>query len=226
MIRRSAALVIILALATAACASGSDEATPATPSPIATNPAPTVPATDAPETTPVPTTSTTAPPPTTSTTVVPTTTLDPLAEIDAAVRQARLDLEGAYFAAASKPTDAALRDVYRSTFADGNFANREEFLERLVNEGTSLRASSTTPKTIDFPEPVEIISSQEAVIAVCRTDSDVIRIPATESSPEVIVDDRIITTLTLTRFILEEDQWVNAGAELVGEWTGANACDL
>ena len=222
MIRRSAALVIAVTLATAACAS--DDATPAT---TATDPATTTPATDAPDTTPAPTTSTSSTAaPTTTTTVAPTTTLDPIAEIEAAVKQARLDLEDAYFAAASDPANAALRDAYRSAFADGNFANRKEFLDRLVRDGTSLRASSITPKTIDFPEPVEVISGQEVVIAVCRTDSDVIRIPATESSPEIIVDDRTITTLTLTRFMLEEERWVNAGAELIGEWNGATACDL
>ena len=131
MIRRSAALVIVLGLATAACTSGSDDATPATPPPTATDPAPTVPATDGPETTPAPTTSSTAPPPTTSTTVAPTTALDPLTEIEAAVQQAILDRETAYFAAASDPTNLALREPYRAAYAPGLFTEREAFLDDL-----------------------------------------------------------------------------------------------
>jgi hypothetical protein len=218
MIRRSAALFIVLGLATAACAS--DDATPATPATTAIDPATTVPATDAPQTTPAPTT---APP--TTTTVAPTTTLDPVAEIEAAVKQARLDREAAYFAAASDPSNSELREVYRATHTAESFVDREVFLDKLVADRTSLRANTDLATQITFPSPVEAMSATQASIQICRIDSDVIRIPATVSSPEIIVDDRISTTLTKTTFKLVEGRWLVDGGEFIERWEGNVSCE-
>lgn len=220
MTRRSAALIITLGIAASACASGSDEPAAAT---VTTDPATMAPATNAPETTPAPTTSTTTVE-TTTTTVAPTTTLDPTAQIEAAVKQAILDREDAYFAAASDPTNLALREPYRDTYAPGVFAEREAFLDTLVANGTALRASTEIEKSITFPSTIEIISDLETAIEVCVVDTDVVSVPATETQPEIVSDDSVVTTYARTQVSLLNGRWVLSGGTLIERTLGVGPC--
>lgn len=86
----------------AACSGSDDQVRVAGPDPVT---APSITSTpDTAQVDPAPATpATTDSAPSPATEPAPTTMLDPLAEIEAAVQQARLSLEDAYFAAASDP---------------------------------------------------------------------------------------------------------------------------
>jgi hypothetical protein len=166
-----------------------------------------------------------SPAPTSTTGPTPTTPLDPIAEIEAAVKQARLDGESAYFAAAADPTNEALRDTYRQFYGDKAFVGREAFLDMLVEEGTNLRSSTGAPKSITFPVALELTSSTTATLRECRVDTDVIRIPSSGELPEIIVDDRVVATLSDVHYELVEERWILRGGERLGQWQQRATCD-
>lgn len=161
----------------------------------------------------------------TTTTPAPTTTLDPIAEIEAAVQQARLDLEDAYFAAASNPSNQELREDFRAFYSPEAFGPLEDFLDDLLADGATLRMSSDIPKSITFPGEFELLGPLEARLRICRIDSDVVRIPATDGGSEVVVDDRVVATLTDVILALVEEQWVVTGGDRIMQWQERDSCD-
>ena len=224
MSRRFVVLAAVVLAGVSAC-SGSDAATDTAPPASSTDS--TVPDTTAAPTTAqsTSTTSTTTSTVVATTSTAPTTTVDPLAQIEADVKQARLDAEAAYFSAAAEPTNVSLREAYRAAYSAEAFADRAAFLDRLLADGASLRSSSDVPKSITFPEPIEIIEDGRVAIQVCRVDSDVIRIAPTETEPEVIIDDRIVTTLSRTEFVLVDGEWILSRGTELGRWENRLTCD-
>jgi hypothetical protein len=166
----------------------------------------------------------TAPAPTTE--PAPTTTLDPIAEIEAAVKQARLDLEDAYFAAASDPGNEELRDEFRTFYSPEAFGPLEDFLDNLLADGATLRMSSGVPKSITFPGDFELLGPLEAKLRICRVDSDVVRISAPDGESEVIVDDRVVATLTDVLLALVQEQWIVTGGDRIMQWQERDSCDF
>jgi hypothetical protein len=167
----------------------------------------------------------TAPAPATTTRPTPTTTLDPIAEIEAAVQQARLDLEDAYTASIAEPAAPELRAVYQGFYTEEAFVPREEFLDDMISDGTSGRPSTVVPKTITFPGHFELVNDQTAILRVCRVDSDVLRLTPENGSPEIIVDDRVVATLTDSRFELVDGRWLLAGGDRIRRIQDSNSCD-
>ncbi|MGZ0192632.1 MAG: hypothetical protein ACKVG5_09890 [Acidimicrobiales bacterium] len=102
MTRRYVLLAAASMTMLAACSGSDDQVRVAGPDPVT---APSITSTpDTAQVDPAPATpATTDSAPSPATEPAPTTMLDPLAEIEAAVQQARLNLEDAYFAAASDP---------------------------------------------------------------------------------------------------------------------------
>ena len=184
-----------------------------------------------PATSAVASTETLAPPTTSAPTTLATTstttisTIDPTAEIEAAVKQAILDLEVAYFAAASDPANEELRVAYASFYERDSFEQAASFLDQLVADGTRLRASNTVAKSTTFPSPIQVTSRVEATIEVCQVDSDVIHIPASATSPEVVVDDRVLTTLSRSQLKKDDGRWILTGGERIGQWIGETRCE-
>ena len=161
----------------------------------------------------------------TTTTPAPTTTLDPIAEIEAAVQQARLDGEDAYFSAAADPTNRTLRDAYRKFYGKEAFVGREAFLDMLVDDGTNLRSSTGTPKSITFPGVFELTSATSATLRECRIDTDVIRIPSSNDLPEIIIDDRTVATLSDVEYEFVDARWILRGGERLMRWEQQTTCD-
>ena len=222
MIRRSAALFIVLGLATAACAS--DDATPAT---TATDPATTTPATDAPDTTPAPTTSTSSTAaPTTTTTVAPTTTLDPIAETEAAVKQARLDGEQAIFEAEADPENQPLRDVIAEFNTGDRLQQTFADIDGLLEDGLAVRRGEPNLSRIVFTGTLQFIDDEptEVFLEECAVNSDVAYVVPLGGEPEVVVDDRVFTYIGEVRYLFEDDQWKNAGGTLIERIVGSDQC--
>ena len=220
MTRRHVILAATSIALLAAC-SGSDGQVRVTgPDPVT---APSI--TSAPDTTqPDPTTpSTTEPVATTSTTPAPT--LGPIAEIEAAVQQARLNLEDAYTASIAEPAAPELRAVYKGFYTEEAFVPRGELLDDMISDGTSGRPSTVVPKTITFPGHFELINDRTAILRVCRVDSDVLRLTPENGLPEIIVDDRVVATLTDSRFELVDGHWLLAGGDRIRRIQDSDSCD-
>jgi hypothetical protein len=222
MIRRCVLLAAASMAMLAAC-SGSDGQVRVTgPDPVT-----------APSITSAPGTITPAPAPTTPTTTetvattstAPATTLDPIDEIEAAVQQARLDLEDAYTASIAEPAAPELRAVYKSFYTEEAFVPRDEFLDDMISDGTSGRPSTVVPKTITFPGHFELINDRTAILRVCRVDSDVLRLTPENGLPEIIVDDRVVATLTDSRFELVDGHWLLAGGDRIRRIQDSDSCD-
>lgn len=168
--------------------------------------------------------STTEPVATTST--APAPTLGPIAEIEAAVQQARLNLEDAYFDAASDPGNQELRDKFRTFYSPEAFEPLEDFLDNLLADGATLRMSSGIPKSITFPGGFELLGPLDAKLRICRVDSDVVRILAPDGESEVIVDDRVVATLTDVLLALVQEQWIVTGGDRIMQWQERDSCDF
>ncbi|MFT7502577.1 MAG: hypothetical protein ACI91Q_001385 [Gammaproteobacteria bacterium] len=167
-----------------------------------------------------------SPAPTSTTGPTPTTPLGPIAEIEAAVKQARLDLEDAYFAAASDPSNQELREEFRTFYSSEAFVPLEDFLDELLADGTALRMSSDVPKSITFPGEFELLRPTEARLRICRVDSDVVRIQAADGGAEVIVDDRVVATLTDVLLALVGERWIVTGGDRLMQWQERDSCDF
>jgi hypothetical protein len=225
---RTDALIAVASIAMLAACSGSDGlARVSGPDPVT---APSI--TSTPDTTqsePEPASpATTDSSPTTNTATTPTATIAPdsIAEIEAAVQQARLDLEDAYFAAASDPGNQQLRQEFRTFYSPEAFGPLEDFLDDLLADGTTLRMSSDVPKSITFPGDFEFLGPKEARLRICRVDSDVVRIPPTNGRAEVIVDDRVVATLTDVLLALVEEKWIVTGGDRIMQWQERDSCDF
>ena len=203
--------------------SGPDPITAITSAPDTIQPEPA--AAPAPATTEAVATPSTAPAPTTTTEPAPTTTLDPIAEIEAAVQQARLDLEDAYTASVADPANPDFRAAYQGFYTGQAFVPRKEFLDNMVSDGTSVRLSTAVVKTITFPGFFELMDDHTAILRICRVDSDVLRLTPEGEWPEVIVDDRIVATLTDSRFEFSAGRWLLAGGEQISRLKDSSSCD-
>ncbi|MFT4867348.1 MAG: hypothetical protein ACI8RE_003550 [Ilumatobacter sp.] len=166
-----------------------------------------------------------SPAPTSTTGPTPTTPLDPIAEIEAAVKQARLDLEDAYFASVADPANPVFRAAYQGFYTGQAFVPREEFLDNMISDGMSVRLSTAVVKTITFPGFFELIDDHTAILRICRVDSDVLRLTPEGEWPEVIVDDRIVATLTDSRFEFSAGRWLLAGGEQISRLKDSSSCD-
>jgi len=228
---RTSALLAVASIALLAACSGSDgQARVSGPDPVTAPSITSTPDTPEPEPEPDPTTpattETVATTNTPTTAPAPTTTLDPIAEIEAAVQQARLDLEDAYFAAASDPGNQELREKFRTFYSPEAFGPLEDFLDNLLADGATLRMSSGVPKSITFPGEFELLGPLEAKLRICRVDSDVVRIPAPDGGSEVIVDDRVVATLTDVLLALVQEQWIVTGGDRIMQWQERDSCDF
>jgi hypothetical protein len=163
----------------------------------------------------------------TATALGPTTStaIDPIAEIEAAVQQARLNLEDAYTASIAEPAALGLRAVYQGFYTAEAFIPRETFLDEMISDGTTVRPSTVVPKTITFPGHFVLINDQTAILRVCRVDSDVLRLTPESGLPEIIVDDRVVATLTDSRFELVDGRWLLAGGDRIRRIQDSNTCD-
>ena len=225
MTRRYVLLAAASMTMLAACSGSDDQVRVAGPDPVT---APSITSTpDTAQVDPAPATpATTDSAPAPATEPAPTTTLDPLAEIEAAVKQARLDLEDAYFAAASDPGNQELRDEFRTFYSPEAFGPLEEFLDSLLADGATLRMSSDVPKSITFPGGFELLGPLEAKLRICRVDSDVVRFSAPDGESEVIVDDRVVATLTDVLLALVQEQWIVTGGDRIMQWQERDSCDF
>jgi hypothetical protein len=231
MTRRYVLLAVASIAMLAACSASDGQArvtgpTPVTaitsaPDTIQPKPGPTTPTT-----TEAVVTASAAPRPATTTEPTTTTTLDPIDEIEAAVQQARLDLEDAYFAAAGDPGNEELRDEFRTFYSPEAFGPLEDFLDNLLADGATLRMSSGVPKSITFPGGFELLGPLEAKLRICRVDSDVVRISAPDGESEVIVDDRVVATLTDVLLALVQGQWIVTGGDRIMQWQERDSCDF
>ena len=163
--------------------------------------------------------------PVATTSTAPAPTLDPIAEIEAAVQQARLNLEDAYTASIAEPAAPELRAVYKGFYTEEAFVPRGEFLDDMISDGTSGRPSTVVPKTITFPGHFELINDRTAILRVCRVDSDVLRLTPENGLPEIIVDDRVVATLTDSRFELVDGHWLLAGGDRIRRIQDSDSCD-
>ena len=164
--------------------------------------------------------------PVATTSTAPAPTLGPIAEIEAAVQQARLNLEDAYFAAASDPGNQELRDEFRTFYSPEAFGPLEDFLDNLLADGATLRTSTGVPKSITFPGGFELLGPLDAKLRICRVDSDVVRILAPDGESEVIVDDRVVATLTDVLLALVQEQWIVTGGDRIMQWQERDSCDF
>jgi hypothetical protein len=196
-----------------------------TSTPATTQPAPAAaPATQA-TTEAVANTSTEPAPAITTLDPMPTTTLDPIAEIEAAVKQSRLHLEDAYTASVADPANPDLRASYQGFYTRQAFVPREEFLDNMIRDGTSVRLSTAVVKRITFPGFFKLVDDHTAIVRICRVDSDVLRLNPKGELPEVIVDDRIVATLTDSRFEFADGRWLLAGGEQISRLENSTSCD-
>ena len=85
--------------------------------------------------------------------------------------------------------------------------------------------SSDVPKSITFPGGFELLGPLEAKLRICRVDSDVVRISAPDGESEVIVDDRVVSTLTDVLLALVQEQWIVTGGDRIMQWQERDSCD-
>ncbi len=208
----------------AACSGSSDADEPSTlaSSAPATEPA----ATSAPDATVAPTTSTTT---TTSTTVAPTTTVDPIVEIEAAVKQARLDGAESIYLAETDPGNRGFRDAVAEYNTGDRLRTTIETLDGLLADGVAVRRGdpnlSRTVFTGSLQAP-EGADSSEVFLEECTVNSDV-AFAVQPGGPEgPVIDDRIFTFKGTVRYLLEDGKWKNAGGELIERIEGSDQCPL
>jgi hypothetical protein len=214
--RRSAAMLVLAALAVAAC-SGSNEA--ATTDPTTTS----VPATTAAE----PTTSTDAATTTVvETTAAPPTTVDDEARLRAA-EQAYIESWEAYHAAILDPYDPELRAEVERTFTGPNLEGFLEGLDGFVESGVVARPN------LDVQADVSIISEAKDVpgesdlvdLIGCEVNSEwYVEVGSAPDGSDAIVRDEIFVYRVLTRMRLIDGEWKSESGETLSERVGDVAC--
>jgi hypothetical protein len=192
------------------------------------------PDTTQPEPSPAPTTTeavatpSTTLPPATTTEPAPTTTLDPIAEIEAAVQQARLDGQAAFAAAEADPTDQLARDRLVSFQTGARLSAAVADLDELAGDGLAVRPGEPDLSRIVFPKGVVLpdgVASREAFLEECRVNSDVLyTIAQKDEQIEAVVDDQVFSYLSNLRYVLEDDQWKHESGERLERIAGSDAC--
>lgn len=171
---------------------------------------------------------TNAPSPT-STTIepTPTTTLDPIAEIEAAVKQARLDGRAAFAVGEADPTDLTLRTPFAEFMTGDRLRLANEDLDALAQGGLALRPGISDISRIVFEGSVELPDGPEsntAFLTECQVNSDVLYVAPTASQVEAIVDDGIFTFRTRVEFVLEDGSWKHSAGIRLERVAGLDAC--
>jgi hypothetical protein len=227
---RTDALIAVASIAMLAACSGSDGlARVSGPDPVT---APSI--TSTPDTTqsePEPASpATTDSSPTTNTATTPTATIAPdsIAEIEAAVQQARLDGQAAFGAAEADPTDQLARDRLVSFQTGARLSAAVADLDELARNGLAVRPGEPDLSRIVFPRGVVLpdgVASREAFLEECRVNSDVLyTIAQKDEQIEAVVDDQVFSYLSNVRYVLEDNQWKHESGERLERIAGSDAC--
>ncbi len=246
MKRRVAGTLLVLAAGgAAACSGGGDSATTTlgngTVAPVST---PTI----ATPTTATPTTTAPATPPpavTTSTVAVVSTTIAPassastapapsstdspdLAVAKQAVIAAATEAREAFWALRQDPLDGARLELVRSLY-DGE---SEQFVLELISEAIAsgqrtVRSSDVDPAYFVFPESVDVdLPGGVASLRSCEVDSWILVQDVGVGSEPVVLDERVVSTSSSERFVLQGDVWVRISGTQLVEVEGLGECDL
>jgi hypothetical protein len=214
-------LLCLAALALAACTSSDGDAENTTPETVAST---TSVASTTTTTKPATTTTST----TTTTTLAPTTTVDPIAELEAAVKQARLDGEAAINAAGLDPTNQALRSEVAQYNSGPRLEETTAFLDQLAADGLAFRQDDELPSFLEFDGDVDFpdgAASTDAFLTECRVDTDIVYVVQDNpDAPELVVDDLVVSFRARVRYSLVDGQWQNTGGELLVRAEGVPAC--
>jgi hypothetical protein len=164
----------------------------------------------------------------TSTTPAATITLDPIAEIEAAVQQARLDGQAAFAAAEADPRDQLARGRLASFQTGARLSAAVADLDELAERGLAVRPGEPDLSRIVFPRGVVLpdgVASREAFLEECRVNSDVLyTIAQKDEQIEAVVDDQVFSYLSNLRYVLEENQWKHESGERLERIVGSDAC--
>jgi hypothetical protein len=216
--RRTTAVLVALALASAAC-SGSNASDPVvTPAPPAaagdTEPPP---VTEAPTTTTTPTT--------TSTTVAPTTTIDETAALIAEIEADLNEGEEAFLTAAGDPSNPQSKVLLAQHFALASLQVLEEFLEQLVANDTIARPGRETQSVVKVLA-ILASTSGSATVTTCRIDAGVVVVPSsTPGAPEIIVNDEILRYGNQVELQFVDGVWKPTANTVLSTETGVTSCD-
>jgi hypothetical protein len=227
MTRRYVLLAAASMTMLAACSGSDDQVRVAGPDPVT---APSITSTpDTAQVDPAPATpATTDSAPAPATEPAPTTTLDPLAEIEAAVKQARLDGQAAFGAAEADPTDQRARDVLASFQTGARLSAAVADLDELAANGLAVRPGEPDLSRIVFPKGVVLpdgVASREAFLEECRVNSDVLYTIAQKNEQiEAVVDDQVFSYLSNVRYVWEDKQWKHESGERLKRIAGSDAC--
>ena len=227
MTRRYVLLAAASMTMLAACSGSDDQVRVAGPDPVT---APSITSTpDTAQVDPAPATpATTDSAPAPATEPAPITTLDPLAEIEAAVKQARLDGQAAFGAAEADPTDQRARDVLASFQTGARLSAAVADLDELAANGLAVRPGKPDLSRIVVPKGVVLpdgVASREAFLEECRVNSDVLYTIAQKNEQiEAVVDDQVFSYLSNVRYVWEDNQWKHESGERLKRIAGSDAC--
>ena len=227
---RTDALIAVASIAMLAACSGSDGlARVSGPDPVTAPSITTTPDTTQSEPEPA-SPATTDSSPTTNTATTPTATIAPdsIAEIEAAVQQARLDGQAAFGAAEADPTDQLARDRLVSFQTGARLSAAVADLDELARNGLAVRPGEPDLSRIVFPRGVVLpdgVASREAFLEECRVNSDVLyTIAQKDEQIEAVVDDQVFSYLSNVRYVLEDNQWKHESGERLERIAGSDAC--
>jgi|FLOH01.1.fsa_nt_gi hypothetical protein len=227
---RTDALIAVASIAMLAACSGSDGlARVSGPDPVTAPSITSTPDTTQPEPEPA-SPATTDSSPTTNTATTPTATIAPdsIAEIEAAVQQARLDGQAAFGAAEADPTDQLARDRLVSFQTGARLSAAVADLDELARNGLAVRPGEPDLSRIVFPRGVVLpdgVASREAFLEECRVNSDVLyTIAQKDEQIEAVVDDQVFSYLSNVRYVLEDNQWKHESGERLERIAGSDAC--
>jgi hypothetical protein len=215
--RRSAAVLVLAALAVAAC-SGSDDA--ATTSPTATS----APATTVAEPTTTPDSVTTTAVETTS---APPTTVDDGARLRTA-EQAYIAAWEATWNVFRDPRNAELREDAESRYTDANLEQLVENIDSLVEDGYTASPSPTAPASATIAGPARFINDERTMVdlVVCEVNTDwFFEVGAAPDGSDALLRDEPVAVLIVARVELVGGDWKPRGGDVLSEVFGAETCD-
>jgi|TARA_R110002110_G_scaffold108129_1_gene270215 hypothetical protein len=166
----------------------------------------------------------------TATALGPTTStaIDPIAEIEAAVQQARLNGQAAFAAAEADPRDQLARGRLASFQTGARLSAAVADLDELAENGLAVRPGEPDLSRIVFPKGVVLpdgAASREAFLEECRVNSDVLyTIARKDEQIDAVVDDQVFSYLSNLRYVLEENQWKHESGERLKRIVGSDAC--
>jgi hypothetical protein len=221
--RRTTTALLTLTLIAAACSSSSNgtgelSTTAPTPPPATTGDAEPPPVTDATTTT---TTTTTA---TTTTSVAPTTSIDEAATLIAEIEADLNEGEQAFLAAAAQPGLDESRTLVERHFAGEALQRVLASLAALAEDGLVVRPNDAVESAIVVLEITES-AGESATVSLCRIDAAVVVVAASDVTPEIIVNDIVRRSITMSNLQTIDGVWAVFGSETTDETEGATTCD-